>query len=278
MDIRILNGEEFELSKALWAKCFGDGDDFIGYYYSLRTKPEYVLGAFDGESLVGMIHMRPILMRFDGQVKNICLVAGVCTDPGYRRRGVCSRLFEKAFQIMEERGFDAAVLQPFDPAFYVKFGYRTYITRQRITFIKGNTPLYERIGNPIRPYKANEIKTIYDGFMDKYDGAAIRDEEYFEGFIREYSAPDARLTVKDDGCSAGYADGDTLYLDELFYRNGADVLALLPDGFSRYVFPLPTDEKCPDGCLNEAVPFSMIRPIKPDFTLGEGKTYGFDRY
>lgn len=279
MDIRILNGVEFESSKELWAKCFGDGGDFIGFYYTYRTKPEYVLGAFDGENLVGMIHMRPVQMRFDGKIKDVCFVAGVCTDPGYRRRGVCYRLFGEAFPIMGDRGFDATVLQPFDPAFYERFGYRTYITRQRITYIKEkNAPLYDRKIYPIRPYNANEIKAFYDAFTNGCDGASVRDEKYFEGFIREYSAPDARLTVTKDGCCAGYSEGDTFYADELFYKDGADVLSLLPQGFAKYVFPLPTDESCPDGCLSEAVPFSVIRPIRSDFKWGTDKTYGFDRY
>ncbi len=279
MDVRLLNRLEFENSKALWAKCFGDGEGFIEFYYRSRTRPEYVLGAFDGASLIGMIHMRPMKMVFDGSVRNICFVAGVCTDPEYRNRGVCTKLFKSAYPIMEERGFDASVLQPFDPAFYERLGYRTYIERQELTLINGaGNTLYDRIDNAIRPYNAQQIKELYDGFIKKFEGASLRDEKYFEGFIEEYSATDARLTVNENGCSAGYTEDGTFFVDELFFKDGTDVLTLLPPGFSKYVFPLPVSLEAPAGCSSSLVKFSMIRPIKAGFPEKRNDTYGFDRY
>lgn len=283
MDIRIMNGEEYELSKKLWLECFPeDGEDFVDRYYSERSKPEYVLGAFpDGSSgPVSMLHMIPVQMRFEGAEHPVCLVSGVCTKPGFRRRGLCAALFHEAFPIMRERGFAATVLQPFRPSFYARFGYRTFIFRNRMTLSA------ERPKCLVRPYEKvapdpELMAELYASFMERFSGGTVRDPEYFEGFIREFSAQEARLVVTEKGVCAGYVEdeeGESFFAYELFYREGADPVSLLPEGFSKYVFPLPEGEKAPCGALVETEPFSMLMPLDGAFDAGHGPFYGFDRY
>ena len=280
MKIKLMNKTEYERSKRLWLECFPEDDAaFADLYYSARSKPEYALGAFEegDNEPVSMLHMIPMRMRFCGGIKDICFVAGVCTRPDLRRMGLCAALFDKAFGIMRERGFDATVLQPFDTAFYERFGYRTFIWHKSISISA------ERLNDVVRPhdYAAQDpaaLSALYDDCMRAYDGASMRGEAYFGAFIDEYSAPDARLVFTENGCCAGYADGDTFRASELFCRRGTDPLSLLPSGFHEYVFPLPLLEAAPVGSAVSVEAFSMIKKLKPDIFIDPCRAYGFDRY
>ena len=295
MDIRILNKTEFEASKELFSECFGEGKRFIEWYYRTRTKPEYVLGAFIKGELVSMLHMRPMIMRLAGSERSVCFVESVCTKPSFRRRGLCSAVFDAAFPIMRDRGFEATVLQPFSPSFYEQFGYKTFIYRQKITLsheratvlIKRTTELHERTKKIDATYSVEKLAGLYADFMKGREGCGLRDEAYFKGFIEEFSSPDARLTANENGCCAGYAEGGegvfTAY--ELFFRAGTDPVSLLPEGFEEYVFPLPMDIPAPKNCGVDIEEFSMIKPLAPSFAkeLEEadspnGRYYGFDKY
>ena len=283
MDIRILNGEEYELSKALWLECFPeDGEAFVSRYYSERSKPEFVLGAFRGGSSepVSMLHMIPVEMRFGGKAYPVCLVSGVCTKPGFRRRGLCAALFEEAFPIMRERGFAATVLQPFRPSFYAKFGYRTFIYRKSVTLSYARPNCFVRPSETIAP-DPKRMAELYASFTARFSGCTVRDESCFEGFIREFSEPEARLVMTEYGVCAGYVEdgeGNTFRAFELFYLEGTDPASLLPAGFEKCVFPLPEGERIPCGAIAEDEPFSMLMPLSDDFEAGNGPFYGFDRY
>ena len=282
MDIRLMNEREYELSKGLWMECFpGDGKGFVDWYYAERTRPEYALGAFlSGEAPAAMLHMLPMKMRFDGRDAPICFVAGVSTRPDMRRRGICAELFERAFDIMRERGFEASVLQPFRTDFYERFGYKTHIIRQRIELSYERPNAVGRSYEEVKP-DPSRLKGLYEGYMRRFGGWSIRDEGYFTGFIREYSMAGAELVVTGHGCCAGYADEDdpaSFTATELFFEEGTDPAKLLPKGYSRYAFPLPMDAMPPEGCLAGVEEFSMIKPLTADFDMGTAPLFGFDRY
>ena len=275
-----MNETEFIRSKALWEECFGDGMTFVDWYYRTRTRPEYVLGAFSDGMPIAMLHMIPMKMRFSGRAYDISFVAGVCTKPEYRQRGVCAELFKNAFPIMAERGFDATVIQPFSAAFYERFGYKTFIRRKRTVLEQNDsttvqTMPYDCTNTAVRPY---ELLKLYNDFTSRFGGCSIRDENYFKGFIEEFSAPNARLTVTENGCSAGYEEDGAFVAYELFFRDGEDPVGLLPKGYKKYVFPLPEDMDTPNNCSSEIEEFSMLKPLKSSFIPASEKFYGFDKY
>ena len=280
MDIRLMNETEYGLSKKLWLECFPeDGEYFVEHYYSTRSKPEYVLGAFEiGEAApVSMMHIIPVMMRFNGIARRIALVAGVCTCPDKRGRGLCTSLFDKAFDIMSERGFDATVLQPFDPAFYERFGYKTFIWRKKVAVSADKLTNIGQTYENISPDPA-ALARLYSDAMRDHDGCTIRDEAYFSSFIGEYSASDAVLYVTENGCCAGYADGNRLAVTELFYRRGIDPVLLLPAGFDEYVYPVSVLCGSPPGSGTSIEPFSMIKTLKNDIVIDPCRCFGFDRY
>ena len=283
LNIRFLNRREYALSKELWLECFEeDGREFVDWYYSERSKPRYVLGAFgsDSEIPVAMMHLIPMIMRFNGRKVKVCFVSGVCTKPEYRGRGICGSLFDRAFEYMDKKGYEASVLQPFDTAFYERFGYKTFIWHNVISLSDERLNAIVRTTEQIKPTPWRLYK-LYKRAMEGKSGCTIRSARYFRSFIHEYSLPGAILICTEYGCCAGYAaceSGGTVRATELFYTDGADPLALLPQGFSSLYFPLPVESPVPEGCTGSIVPFSMIKPIRASSGLFTGLSYGFDRY
>jgi hypothetical protein len=123
-----------------------------------------------------------------------------------------------------------------------------------------------------------KLLCLYNDFTREMSGCSIRDEEYFRLFIEEFSAPGARLVFSENGCCAGYADGEEFYAFELFMKDDADPLSLLPDGFRKYVFPLPVNCEPPKDATVTVEEFSMIRPVFSDPASNGGLFYGFDKY
>lgn len=284
LKIRIMDSTEYELSKALWLECFPDDDhSFVDYYYAKRTKPEYALGAFSGRSKkpIAMMHLLPMKMRFDGKTENVCFVSGVCTHPEYRRRGICGMLFSRAFSLMKDAGYAAAVLQPFDPRFYEKYGFSTFIRRRKVS-LSYDEPISfcrttEIIDHACPPDPAKLLE-LYNEFTERLSGCSVRDEAYFGLFIEEFLAPHARLVVTENGCCAGYEEDGGFVAYELFMKEGVDPVSLLPKGFTKYVFPLPIGFDPPENADCSIEEFSMIKPISHGFALGNGDFFGFDKY
>ena len=281
IDIRILNVKEFELSKKLWLECFPEDDEFfVDFYYSQRSKPEYVLGAFlNGEDAPSaMLHIIPVEMRFGGRDCPVGLVSGVCTKPEYRCRGLCARLFEKAVPLMRDKGFAASVLQPFREGFYERFGYRFFIERNLVTAYK---PMVSSVVKPKRVEPdAALLASLYGKAMEKYSGYTIRDGSYFKAFIEEFTLPGAELVVSETGCCSGYSEdgGETFAASELFFLPGTDPLSLFPEGYEKYIFPLPKSIAVPEGCKAVSRKFSMILELECGLLSENGSFYGFDRY
>ena len=281
MDIRILDKTEYELSKELWLDCFPEDDSaFVDFYYAKRSKPEYVLGAFfdDDPTPKAMMHLIPMKMGFSNGINDICFVAGVCTKPELRGRGVCSRLFERAFGLMTVRGFDAAVLQPFEEGFYKRFGFGTFIFRDEYRLSAERLKaLVREYDTPVEPDPIL-LAEMYSGFMSPYSGCSLRGAEYFRSFIEEFSMPGAVLNVTRNGCCAGYAENGVFFAHELFFSDGADPFSLLPPGFAEYSFPLPAGFPIPYDVYPERRGFSMIRTLKEGFDPFSPNNYGFDMY
>lgn len=280
MEVRLLDKTEYELSKALWLECFQeDNKDFVDLYYSKRSRSDRVLGAFDGtEAPIAMMHLIPMKMPFGGSVKDICFVAGVCTKPGYRRRGICAMLFESAFSIMREKGFDAAVLDPFRESFYERFGFKTFIFRDVFTVSA------ERLNEIGRAYEAPFAPDLalmaeqYAAFLKGYSAYSLRGADAFEYFIDEYSMDGAVLNCSLNGCCAGYDEGGKLIVNELFCFPGTDPLSLLPSGYGEYSFPLPKDLSPGIPLSGKRTGFSMIKPLAEGFDPFLYRNYGFDMY
>ena len=284
--IRNLKPYEYELSKSLWMECFPeDGREFVDWYYAERSKPEYVLGAFADDDVkpVSMMHILPMRMRFAGADTTVGFVAGVCTAPKLRGKGLCSELFEHAFKIMRDRGYSASVLQPFDTSFYERYGYKSFIKRRVYSLSDECANQFGRMTDEQKSHWNNNPDPIlmlemYNRFTKDFSGCSLRTEEYFNGLINEYSLPGAMLIISENACCAGYSDNDSFYAYELYFDDPADIARVLPKGYKKYVLPVPVTTVLPQFESFFIEEFSMLKPLSESFETGDGPFYGFDKY
>ncbi|GAB3437161.1 GNAT family N-acetyltransferase [Flindersiella endophytica] len=91
------------------------------------------LVATDGDKLVGRFSIWELGQWFGGRKVPMGGVSGVAVDPGYRQRGVGSRLVAAALDAMRERGEVIATLYPMNHTFYRRHGWE----------VAGSFPEYE---------------------------------------------------------------------------------------------------------------------------------------
>jgi len=119
--VRPIKQEEYAAAKAVWDRCFPeDAGDYSAFYFTCRTRPEYILAAFSPEGkMIGTLHALPYPLRFGETVKRCALVTGVATLPEYRMRGVAAAMLRRSETWLREKGIAdeiiALVLEEFSP-------------------------------------------------------------------------------------------------------------------------------------------------------------------
>lgn len=91
------------------------------------------LVATDGDKLVGRFSIWELSQWFGGRKVPMGGVSGVAVDPGYRARGVGSRLVAAALPVMRGRGEVITTLYPMNHTFYRRHGWE----------VAGSYPEYE---------------------------------------------------------------------------------------------------------------------------------------
>lgn len=101
IEYKPLKGEDYDRLTTLWTEC--------GIHYrktgrdsreriekEAREKPGHLIGAFDGEELIGCV-----IVTDDGRKGEICRLA---VKDDYRRRGIASELVKKCEKVLEGKG------------------------------------------------------------------------------------------------------------------------------------------------------------------------------
>ncbi|MBR4634749.1 MAG: GNAT family N-acetyltransferase [Clostridia bacterium] len=242
--LRSLTEDDLPRAAELWLACFPEDDaEFVSYYFSRRTKPSNLLGLFEDGSLVSMLSFEEMKMYACGAPDGVqvSFVAGVCTEPGKRRRGYVRRLFARLEELLKERGVQALLLVPFDFGFYEKLGFAPYAVREVIEYNASEAPAgYEEI--PVSP---ELLSRVYGAYMAGREGALLRPAAYSEALLEEYRLPGAHaaaVRTEDAEAYCLFWDGADGEADEFAFtsRSAASALAALAAerfGISR--FPIP---------------------------------------
>ena len=125
LDIRPIRDEEFPEYVALGAYAFlgGVADQADVEEARRHMRPEWTLAAFEGGRLKARMNTLPLTMRLNGAGLPMGGVAGVCTWPEERRRGLVNSLLRRALETMKERGQVVSMLFPSFYAVYQKLGW-----------------------------------------------------------------------------------------------------------------------------------------------------------
>lgn len=92
-----------------------------------------ILAAFENGKLIAGAEMKEFKTNYCGNLLDIIVVDGVCSQPEYRRTGCVRAIFDKVASMAAEKGWVLGFLHPFSIEYYEKFGYanlnRTFSVR-----------------------------------------------------------------------------------------------------------------------------------------------------
>jgi ribosomal protein S18 acetylase RimI-like enzyme len=139
IEIRTLTIEDYEAMVELWRRAGlpfkpRGRDDKRMIEMQMRAFPEFFIGAFHEDKLVGVV-----IGSYDGRMKG--WINRLAVDPTYRRQGIAQQLISCVEEALEKRGaaiFCALIETPNKESIklFQKMGYRThkeilYITKRK---------------------------------------------------------------------------------------------------------------------------------------------------
>ncbi len=262
--LRPITEEEYEEARALWDVVFPeDALGYSAYYFRARTRPAYVLAAFDGERMVGDLHAIPYPLRFGDTVKPCAMVAGVATLPEYRHKGIAGSLIRFAHERLREEGAAAALLKP-DVDFYAQFGYLPFAYHD-VYEMDAEKAAGMHKSAPHEPDPAAML-AIYEDFAKDFTGMMARTRRDMKAYIEE-----ARLSGFAAADAAAYAlcarEDDGVSVTELVGKNPLPLVCALAEEYGRAEFRLPSAMRIEGLAPKRRMMFSMICPLDEEKLL-----------
>lgn len=279
MEIRLLNQAEAQKARQLWDLCFDDNPAaFSDWFFLNKFSPQTTLGAFEGGRLMGSVQMLPYCFMLRQTVMPGASIAGVCTHPDARGRGVARRLMAKADAQMRLSGQVLATLYPtvsYD--FYRRLGWGVATRRLRMSYTAADLAWPAPGGLQTRAVTADDIPLmdrVYRRAVRPLNLAADRTAGQWRSRMQEILSDGGQgILVLQNAQPGGYAwfhlEQGKLETDELVYENPASARALawaLAQLAPRAVALLGADSPLPallkDGRGQvELEPFLMARAV-----------------
>ncbi|MFV0467796.1 MAG: GNAT family N-acetyltransferase [Dysgonomonas sp.] len=213
--IRLAGKDDESVVRAMWKTCFGDTEEFLNIFFLQKYKPENTLVyMYEGE-FVASLQMLPFSFTFCGEEISFYYFAGLCTLPGYRKRGFMAQLIDEAFRVMQQREIPLAILVPAEDQlfdYYRNFGFEKVFDSANETI-----PLKE-----ILDKNSGDIVAAYKEFDARYrtrDFCVQKSLGDFKTIVEEAETENYPPKYNLDGMARLV---DARKLLEIFYRKNAD--------------------------------------------------------
>lgn len=259
-----------EQVKALWKLCFDDEDDFVDMYFNLRYTGDVNIAIRRDNKIVSAFQMIPYPMTFCGTSIQTSYISGACTHPEYRKKGIMRELLSQAFTQMYSNGVFVSTLIPEKPHlvdYYTHMGYASVFNySKRILSLAEISPTNKNL--PIEcttGYREDIYKYLNQKISQRPCGIQHTEAD-FKVVLADLFLSKGNVFYttgkgkKIDGIAIAIAEGDTLYISELFAESREIESELLRQaatmcGCTQLHITIP-----PIGTL-ESFPFGMARII-----------------
>lgn len=236
MIIRLLDEndvkEHNEVSSSSFIWQVGEADN--------KLPDAMVLGAFndDNKTLMSNFECVPFSTYFDDGTLSCLGIGGVATKPEYRRGGLVRSLFDEAFKMSKEYGWDYSLLSPFSTTYYRKFGYEPilwHINAKAETKVMSNIERYFDV-ELVTPDNVSRLIKLYNDIAKSTNLLVVR-EDSKDFFHKPYTDCEYTYMYKKDGAERGFIsykiDRPTsrIVVNELYFYDKEALLGLL--GFLR---------------------------------------------
>ncbi len=231
------SAEHIPALRALFGEAFGDGDEFLDFFFGRIFSPDNAHCVFVDGRIAAALYFFPCEYRD----KAIAYVYAVATDKGYRGQGLATLLLNSAHARLDTLGYHGTLLVPSEPSlfdFYARIGYRTATSLDRLTVDAAPR------GVSLKRLTADEYASLRPTYLPQ--GGVLQGDE-----CMAILAATAELYAGDGFLLAGRTEDGVFHAAELLGDTAKAPAILHTLGVDRGVF----------RTAGSAHPFSMYRPI-----------------
>ncbi len=206
----------------LWKICFQDETEkSTNYYFNNLYHKENTYVLKQKNKIISVLQIVPMTIHLQNQNQQCYFILGVCTHPLYQGQGVMKKLLNHVLTLYHDKRI---YLQAYNPKIYYKFGFDVSHLHQKIE-IDNNILYKERLSISSN---SNLLKDYYQIFVKNFDEYRIRDNDYWEQFIKRCHAFDDRIVIIQNYGYMVYHEGEnSVYISEFIYLNNEAILHLL---------------------------------------------------
>lgn len=220
-EIRVLEGEEKNITRELWEKVFEeDSISFLDYYYKYKCRDNLVYVIEHAGKVISMLQRNPYAMKVNDIEVTADYIVGVATDKDFRHQGLMARLLKTALNDMADKSRPFTFLMPAAEAIYTPFGFR-FVYAQSVYkettnsnddmhtdeisakgreetgrgAIEGNDNISDKfVVVPMTDALVDCFSKQINSHLEKnYDVFTLRTEEYFEDLSEMYKSDGGKV-------------------------------------------------------------------------------------
>mgnify|MGYP003103863506 FL=1 len=277
MNIRYSKPIDKEQVVSVWNYCFEDGEDFVKYYFENVYDENNTIIIEENDEVLSALQLNKYTIDLRDNKYDVSYVVGVSSKPEVRGLGYMKHLMTYTLEELYKNGEIVSLLMAIDYRLYKRYGFDHCYDQIQYN-LRTDELLGFRLSSKLRKATFEDAETlsrIYTKAMESLNGYAVRDEAYFNRFIKEVSSESGYIYIDEENNSyiAYYIQGDTFFVRELIYNNISSLKSMLAYIYNhntqckKTVINAPVDDKIKliianlKTCEIKLIPFMAGRVI-----------------
>lgn len=277
MNIRYAKPIDKEQVVSVWNYCFEDGEDFVKYYFENVYDENNTIIIEENDEVLSALQLNKYTIDLRDNKYDVSYVVGVSSKPEVRGLGYMKHLMTYTLEELYKNGEIVSLLMAIDYRLYKRYGFDHCYDQIQYN-LRTDELLGFRLSSKLRKATFEDAETlsrIYTKAMKSLNGYAVRDEAYFNRFIKEVSSESGYIYIDEENNSyiAYYIQGDTFFVRELIYNNISSLKSMLAYIYNhntqckKTVINAPVDDKIKliianlKTCEIKLIPFMAGRVI-----------------
>ena len=277
MNIRYAKPIDKDQVVSVWNYCFEDGEDFVKYYFENVYDENNTIIIEENDEVLSALQLNKYTIDIRDNKYDVSYVVGVSSKPEVRGLGYMKHLMTYTLEELYKNGEIVSLLMAIDYRLYKRYGFDHCYDQIQYN-IRTDELLGFRLSSKLRKATFEDAETlsrIYTKAMEFLNGYAVRDEAYFNRFMKEVSSESGYIYIDEENNSyiAYYIQGDTFFVRELIYNNISSLKSMLAYIYNhntqckKTVINAPVDDKIKliianlKTCEIKLIPFMAGRVI-----------------
>ena len=277
MNIRYAKPIDKDQVVSVWNYCFEDGEDFVKYYFENVYDENNTIIIEENDEVLSALQLNKYTIDLRDNKYDVSYVVGVSSKPEVRGLGYMKHLMTYTLEELYKNGEIVSLLMAIDYRLYKRYGFDHCYDQIQYN-LRTDELLGFRLSSKLRKATFEDAETlsrIYTKAMESLNGYAVRDEAYFNRFIKEISSESGYIYIDEENNSyiAYYIQGDTFFVRELIYNNISSLKSMLAYIYNhntqckKTVINAPVDDKIKliianlKTCEIKLIPFMAGRVI-----------------